>query len=599
MSQRWEYYKPDNLVDLFESGVSRFSGNRLFGVKSSDGKSLNWITYGEIGKRVDNLRAGLATIGVTQGDTVGIIANNSPEWAIAAFASYGRGARFVPMYEAELEKIWKYILNDSTVKVLFVSKKSIYEKVKNFPSEIPTLEKITLIEGDGPGSMKALEEAGSKTPVPSFKPSPYDIAALIYTSGTTGDPKGVLLSHGNFVHTAWSGFIIYPELTQDSTSISILPWAHVYGQCAELYNWFQFGGSIGFMDRVETLIDDLALIRPTFIIAVPRIFNKIYMGLWAKMKEEGGLPEKLFLMGVNAAKRKRELEQQGKKDLVNDVKFFIANKIVFEKIRQKFGGRLKGALTGSATMNMEIAQFFFDIGIPVFDCYGLTETSPAATMNCSSAYRLGSVGKLLKRVEIVIDKSVVEPGATDGEIIIYGPNVMQGYHNKPEDTKAVMTDDGGFRTGDRGRLDADGYIYITGRIKEQYKLENGKYVFPTSLEEDIKLIPGVLNAMIYGEGKPYNICLVYPDYNILKKYAEGKGLPTDIAEMAANLEIKKYMEDEIASNLKGKYGGYEIPKKIVLLTEDFSLENGMLTQTMKLRRKVVIEKFKDDIAKQF
>ena len=251
------------------------------------------------------------------------------------------------------------------------------------------------------------------------------------------------------------------------------------------------------------------------------------------------------------------------------------------------------------TMNMEIAQFFFEIGIPVFDCYGLTETSPASTMNCSSAYRLGSVGKVLKRVEIVIDKSVVESGATDGEIIIYGPNVMQGYHNKPEDTKAVMTDDGGFRTGDRGRFDEDGYLYITGRIKEQYKLENGKYVFPTSLEEDIKLIPGVLNAMIYGEGKPYNICLVYPDYNILKKYAEGKGLPTDIARMAANPEIKKYMEDEIARNLKGKYGGYEIPKKIVLLSEDFSLENGMLTQTMKLRRKVVIEKFRDDIAKQF
>jgi long-chain acyl-CoA synthetase len=599
MQQRWEYNKPDNLVDLCEEGVRRFANNRLFGVKTADGKSLNWSTYSEIGKRVDNLRAGLALLGVEKGDSVGIISNNCPEWAIAAFASYGRGAIYVPMYEAELIKICKYIIRDSGVKVLFVSKKSIYEKVKDFPAEITSLEKIILIEGDGPGTMKALEAEGEKKPVPSIKPDPYDVATIIYTSGTTGDPKGVLLSHGNYTHMARCGCLKFPELDETSVSISILPWAHVFGQCAELYGWFRFGGSIGFMEKTETLLNDIALIRPKYIIAVPRIFNKIYMALFSKIKEEGGMAEKLFMMGVNAAKERRELMAEGRRSLLNEIKFRFADKVVFKKIRERFGGRLEGALTASATMNVEVAQFFFDIGIPVFDCYGLTETSPGVTMNCFRSYRLGSVGQLLDRITVKIDKSVVEPGATDGEIIVYGPSVMLGYHKKPEETRAVMTEDGGFRTGDRGKFDEDGFLYITGRIKEQFKLENGKYVFPASLEEDIKLNPVALNAMIFGEGKPYNICLVYPDYKLLKKYAESKGLPTGIDEMAASAEIIKYVEDEIAKSLKGRYGGYEIPKKVILMKEDFTVENGMMTHTMKLKRKIITEKFKEDISRQY
>ncbi len=243
--------------------------------------------------------------------------------------------------------------------MLFVSKKSIYEKVKDFPAEIPSLEKIILIEGDGPGTMKALEAEGEKKPVPSIKPDPYDVATIIYTSGTTGDPKGVLLSHGNYTHMARCGCIIYPELNEETRSISILPWAHVFGQCAELYGWFLFGGSIGFMEKTETLLDDIALIEPRYIIAVPRIFNKIYSTLFKKMKEEGGLPEKLFNMGLSSAKKKRELKESGRKSIINDIKFKLADKIVFQKVRDKFGGRLEGALTASATMNIEVAQFFF------------------------------------------------------------------------------------------------------------------------------------------------------------------------------------------------------------------------------------------------
>ena len=246
-------------------------------------------------------------------------------------------------------------------------------------------------------------------------------------------------------------------------------------------------------------------------------------------------------------------------------------------------------------MNIDIAHFFWDIGLPVFDCYGLSETSPAVAMNSFAAYRFGSVGRPVENVRVVIDQSVVEDGSDDGEIIVYGPNVMQGYHNKPEATRAAMTDDGGFRTGDRGRLDEDGFLFITGRIKEQYKLQNGKYVFPGAIEEDIRLLPSIANAMLAGEGKTFNVCLVVPDFEVLGNYARQQGLPDEPQQLVRNKQIQDMLSAEIADWLKGKYGGYEIPRKFIFLAEDFSLENGMLTQTMKLKRRVVMDKYSQDI----
>ena len=245
-------------------------------------------------------------------------------------------------------------------------------------------------------------------------------------------------------------------------------------------------------------------------------------------------------------------------------------------------------------MNVEIGHFFSDLGIPVYDCYGLTETTPAATMNGPLAHKPGSVGRPIEHVRVEIDKMFAD-GDEDGEIIIYGPNVMQGYHNKPEATKEVMTEDGGFRTGDRGRLDKDGYLFITGRIKEQYKLENGKYVFPAAIEEEIKLHPLVENAMIHGEGQAFNVCVVVPDFSVLEKYATEHNMPTDPKELVQNKEIREMISDEITKSLKGKFGGYEIPRKFIYLSENFTLDNGTLTQTMKLKRRVVLEQHKDQI----
>lgn len=252
---------------------------------------------------------------------------------------------------------------------------------------IPTLEKIFLIEGDGANSMAGLEKAGEEHPVPSIRPDSDDIAALIYTSGTTGDPKGVLLSHGNFTSNTLAGRKMYPELeTIIGVSLSILPWAHSYGQTAELYSIIYLGGSIGFMEDITTLASDMAQVKPTWLIAVPRVFNKIYDGLWSKMNETGGLPKKLFVMGVESAKKRRELAEKGKTDFITNLKFRIADRIVLQKIRNKLGGRLMGSTTASAMMNREITQFFFDIGVPLYDCYGLSETSPAITESLRGKY---------------------------------------------------------------------------------------------------------------------------------------------------------------------------------------------------------------------
>ena len=590
----YRYDRPDNLVDLIEDSLKAHGERPVFGKKNSEG-DYEWITYRELGERIDNLRGGLAQVGVQKDDAVGIIANNRTEWAVCAFATYGLCARYIPMYENELEKIWKYIINDSGIKVLLVATKEIYEKVLGFKDETPVLERVSVIDAMGENSMAELEHVGKENPLESIKPDTSHIAVLIYTSGTTGSPKGVLLSHGNFTSNVLAGGKLYPQLRKEDRALSILPWAHSFGQTGELYFFLHVGGSIGFIENVTTIAEDMEKVKPTFLVAVPKIFNKIYAGLWAKMDETGGLAKMLFTMGVESAKKRREMAAEGKRCFLTNLKFKLADTVVFSKIRQRLGGRLTGTLSGSATMNVEISHFFSDIGVPVYDCYGLTETSPAITMNCPTAHRPGSVGRAVDQVQVVIDALSTDDGTEDGEIVVYGPNIMQGYHNNPEATQEVMTEDGGFRTGDRGLLDEDGYLYITGRIKEQYKLVNGKYVFPNALEEEIKLLPQVETVMVYGDGRDYNVALVVPDFEVLEKYARENNLSGDPEALAGNPEVQKMISGAIADGLKGKFSGYEIPRKFLFMPETFSSENGMLTQTMKLKRRNVLERYMPEI----
>jgi long-chain acyl-CoA synthetase len=590
----WTYEKPDNLVEWWIESEKKFGDIPLFLVHKVRG-GLDPITYAEIGARIANTRGGLAALGIGKGDAVGIIANNRPEWAVLAFATFGRNASYVPMYEKELEKIWKYIIKDSRLKFLIVSNLEIYEKVKDFPAEIPTLEKIYVIDSDRENSLAALEKLGAEKPAPPLIPHHDDIAVLIYTSGTTADPKGVLLSHGNITYNALTGCKLFPELQEGQVGISMLPWAHSYAITAELTSWIHFGGTLGFMREVSTLAEDMRLVRPHFLVSVPRVFNKVYDTIQLRMSDEGGLKKKLFDAACAAAREKRELAAAGKSSLLLNIKLALLDKLVFSKIRAVVGGRIAGAMTGSAAMNKEIAEFFFDIGISIYDCYGLTETAPGITMNSPMAWKIGSVGKVMPGQRVVIDRSVSEEGADDGEIIVYGPNVMKGYHNKPQETAAVMTADGGFRTGDRGRLDEEGFLWITGRIKEQYKLNNGKYVFPAAIEEEIKLLPNVANAMIYGDGRPYNVCLVLPDFEVAARWAKKEGLASEPNALLANSDFREMLIDEIKDHLSKNFGNYEIPEKYYLISEDFTVDNRMLTQTLKLKRREVLDRYAAEI----
>jgi len=580
----------DNLVVLWETAASRYADNPYIGTRNASG-IYDWVTYKDADKRIRNLRGGLAKLGIGRGDAVGIIANNRLEWVIAAFATYSLGARYVTMYESELIKTCQYIVTDASVKVLLVSKQGILDKVKDFPAEIPGLKKIILIEGQGKDTMADLEQTGAAHPVEAVHPDRDEIAGLIYTSGTTGEPKGVLISHWNFCSNVLGCLDRYPHLSSNDCCMNILPWAHSYAQTVELYVFTINGGSIGIMGSTLTLVQDMAQVRPTFVVAVPRVFNKIYENLQAAMNEKGGLAKKLFFAGLQSAKARRNGQQRMKDEII----YRLADKIVFKKIRGRFGGRLKQALTGAAAISPDISYFFDDIGISLYESYGMTELSPGITANAPSANRKGSVGLPLKGVNVVIDKSIFGERAQDGEIIVYGPNVMRGYHNKVEQTRAVMTDDGGLRTGDVGRLDDDGFLYITGRIKEQFKLENAKFVFPTAMEEDIALLPVVQNALIYGDNKPYTVCLVVPDSYVLGKYAEKNNLPSDTSILIQRQDVREMISQEISRSLAGKYGGYEIPQKFLFLTEAFSVENGMLTQTLKMKRSVILEKHMPEI----
>lgn len=595
-----KFYKhPRNLVDLFEDTVTKWGDRNAIGTKNPQTKQYEWITYKRLAERINNVRSGIDQLGIHKGDAVGVIIGNSVEWYVLENASHGLGAIFVPMYEKELMKTWQYIIRDSGVKYLFVKDTEILKQVRHFKDEIETLKEVFIIYGEGEKSLKVLEEAGKKKPVKSYKPLWTEPAELIYTSGTTGEPKGVLLSHGNLSACSQSGYHIFPSLNEKSISLAILPWAHSYGLSAELHNFMQFGGAVALMESVDTLAEDLFKVKPTFLIAVPKVFNKIYDGIQAKMHEEGGLKKRLFDMSCNEAVKCR-----GK--ATKSVKLKILDKIVFSKIRERFGGRLEGVLTASAVMNPQIAMFFADLGIPTYDAYGLTETAPAITMNSPLwGNRYGSVGKCVENMHVKIDRSLTGEDSEDGEIIAYGAHVMMGYHNKPKLTSEVMVKDNwngfpGIRTGDQGHLTSDGFLHITGRFKDEYKLSNGKYIHPESIETDIKLLRNIANAFVWGDGRAYNIAVIVPDFAAMKKDDRiskwAQGSPQEVVK---NKKFQGFLSGEIKGHLQKSYRGYEIPQQFIFSSEDFTLENGLVTQTMKLKRNAALNTYLKEIEKLY
>jgi long-chain acyl-CoA synthetase len=584
------------LCDIYERSVREYADRPLFGTKEHG--HWTWMTYREFARHTDEVRGGLASLGIGEGDTVAVIANNRYEWAVCAYATYGLAAQYAPMYESQLPKEWEYILRDCGAKICFVPNDAIRASIEAFQSELPALEHVIAFgrSKDAKLTYDGLREKGRANRTPLKKPKPEQVAGFIYTSGTTGNPKGVLLTHGNLASNVSAMHAIFPMATEDR-SLSFLPWAHSFGQTVELHALFSMGASMGIAESVTKIVDNLSEVKPTLLFSVPRIFNKIHDGVLKKVEADGGLKKKLFFAALGTAQKKKKLAEQHRSSGVVELQHKVLDQLVFSKVRARFGGNLKYAFSGGAAISREVAEFIDSLGILVYEGYGLTETSPLATANWPGARKIGSVGKPIPGVRIEIDRQVTgDP--KHGEIIIYGHNVMKGYHGLPEENEKVFTSDTGFRTGDMGYLDEDGFLYITGRIKEQYKLENGKYVVPAPLEDLLKLSPYIASAFVHGDNRPFNVALIVPDMEALRGWAREHGVSGDDASLLQNDRVLALMRDQV-DKYSGECKQFEKIKKFMLIAEDFSIENGMLTPKMSVKRRVVIERYGEQLEALF
>ena len=582
------------LLDIYTNSIEQFANRPLFGTKR--GETWEWTTYSEFGEMVDNTRSGLAGLGIGLGDKVAIISDNREEWAVVAYAAYGLGAAVVPMYEAQTTENWAFVLGDSDSRAVFVSTPDVAERLDTVRGSIDGLEYLFVMEGRASedwGALADLQETGSKLPVGLSDVGEDQIAGFVYTSGTTGKPKGVLLSHKNLAYNVSAITDVFPLEPTDRT-LSFLPWAHAFGQTVELHTAISQGMSTAFATSVAEITSNLPEVKPTMLVSVPTIFGRIYTGLNKRMAEGSSVQKRIFDQAMSNATKRRNLAEQGKSSWVVDMQQNLFDKLVFSKVRAGLGGNLTYAISGGAAIPVEVARFIDNLGVTVYEGYGLSETSPIATANWPGSRKIGSVGKPIPGTSVSLD-TAASADERDGEIVIHGHNVMQGYHNRPEENAKVFTDDGGFRSGDLGRIDDDGFLFITGRVKEQYKLENGKYVVPTPIEEKIGLSAYIANVMVYGDNKPFNVAVIVPDAPAVEEWAAAEGIEfEDFEGLVKDSRVHQLIGDEVDKAM-ADVKGYEKVRAFVVAPEDFTTENGMLTPTLKVKRRIVIDHYGDEI----
>jgi long-chain acyl-CoA synthetase len=579
---------PRNLVELFESARRGFADQPLFGMKQAGGR-WSWLDYAGFGAQVDAFRSALAQAGIGPGDRVAVVADNCVPWAAACYASHGRRAAFVPMYASQHPDEWRFILADSGAKLVIGQDPEIYRTLVHLQRDLPGLAHVVGggLAPDAPASWEAWLARGAARPVAPETPAPDEIAGFIYTSGTTGRPKGVLQSHANLCFTVDVLAQLFP-LGPGHTSLAFLPWAHSFGQICELHALVHQGAALAINDDVSRLLVNLAEVRPTVLFAVPRVFNRLYDAVTKRIATRPAPVARLFSRGLELATARQRGERLG---AARAALLALIDRTLFASVRARLGGRLRFAVSGSAALAREVAEFIDALGVRVYEGYGLTETCPIVSANAPGQRKLGSVGRPVPGVRVAIDRAA-GGSERDGEIVVWGPNVMVGYHDRPEETAAVLQPDGGLRTGDLGYLDQDGYLHITGRIKEQYKLENGKYVVPAPLEEQLKLSPYIANAFVYGDNRPHNVALVVPDRSALEDWAKQAGRA--LADPLQDPEVHELVRAEL-ERCSRTFRSFERPRAFALLDEDFTTANGLLTPTLKLKRSAVLARYRAQI----
>ena len=606
---------PRTLYQMLKVSQEMFGEDLCFGYIPRYGGERMHLSYNEFGDLSTSVAKGLRDIGVEKGDRVAIILDNSVEWAALSYGANAIGAAYTAMYTHQNGKDWAYILDDSTPKVVAVANTEVLDKLCEALDKDMWPESGVILIGDEPPNEMPPEgvEVRSWTEFVSagreaddleeIANDPSALSTLIYTSGTTGNPKGVMLSNWNTLSNVLCVQGVF-ELYPGDKNAAFLPWAHSFGSTFDLHWMIRMGVHINLISDLTKIADECMEIKPAALLAVPRVWNKFYDRVNSQFAEAKGL-KKLFVGKAQRAAEKRIADAGVECDAVTPTGFWDKkwDKLVWSKVRARFGGNIRFCLSGAAALSPDVAAFIQKVGFNCYEGYGLTETSPLVAANGwmgKGLSRLNCVGMPANGVRVEIDKSAWDdPDKPDeGEVIVYGPNVMQGYWNLPEATAEVMTEDGGFRTGDLGKM-VDGYLSITGRVKSQFKLENGKYVSPAPLEEHLKLSPLVEQAVLDGRNMKNTFLIIHPALDALRAAASSQGIavPSDNAEMCKDQAVKDWFLSDLKENnmTSPKWKGYEVARNLILDPVEWSVDNDMMTPSMKVKLRNLLSHHDDAI----
>ena len=572
------------LNDVFYTVVER-SSDRVMTYK----QAVRWIPVSahELYRNVLGVARALEQWGIRQGDRVAILSENRPEWAVADFAAQLLGAVVVPIYGTLTAEQTAYILKDSGARAIFLSSAAQLSKFLAAKDQT-AVEKAVVMDYVGvPDAvpMHRLMQGGPAGRDPEFdararRIQPDDLATIIYTSGTTGVPKGAMLTHGNLACNVEYSLREVPVSAGD-LGVSFLPLAHVTARHVD-YAWLYRGVTVAYCAALDQLPATLKEIRPTIFVGVPRVYEKMYAQVQLQVKS--GLKRAFYHWAVKVghAHRAQTLEQKRPASL----SWRLADKLVFSKVREGMGGRVRIYLSGGAPLARQMGEWFADLGIRIDEGYGLTETSPVIAVNTPAHHKLGTVGRPLPNLEVKI--------AEDGEILVRGPSVFRGYWNLPEETSRAFVE-GWFRTGDIGSLDSEGFLSVTDRKKDLLKTSGGKFITPQPIEKALQMSPWVVEAVVLGDRRKFPSAIIAPDFGRLEPWARTNGVRFHSREeLVADQQVRNLYEGVI-SEINQKLARYEQIKKFLLVAEEFSVANGLLTASMKLRRRQVEERYRAQI----
>ena len=584
---------PTTLTAIFFDAVERHALPNAYQYKK-DGKYTP-LSHADVLRRARCLSLGLTALGVQRGDRIGIMSENRPEWAIADWACLGGGMTDVPIYPTLPADQIVHPLNDSGAVVLFVSSAQQAEKAASVRAQFKTVRTIvcfaepkvagadlTIAELEAKGAALDSPSKASEWKAGALAVQPNDLATLIYTSGTTGLPKGVMLTHDNIASNVRASQQKVP-LIAGEVALSFLPLSHIFERMGD-YLFFSCGVSIAYAESIDTVPFNLSEVRPHFAMSVPRLFEKMYARVLENAVSGGAVKARIFAWARGVADRWADEKLAGREPGgFLAWQYGLAQKLVFSKLKERTGGRLKYFVSGGAPLAPSINKFFYAAGLTILEGYGLTETSPVIAVNSPDAFRIGSVGKAVAGVEVRI--------AEDGEILTRGPHVMKGYYNRPDATAEAIDADGWFHTGDIGVLE-DGFVRITDRKKDIIVTAGGKNIAPQPIENRIKLNKYVSQAVMIGDKRKYPIVLIVPNWDNLEKWAGLKNIIwTERAQLLEMPTIRAKMDKEVRSQLDG-LASFETPKKIGLLEHDFSIDRGELTPKLSVKRKVIDASYK-------